>query len=115
MLARHVFVLACILVGSDAAMARALAGGEVEERLREKPNITFESEKSPIELELCVADALTQRGVFPAVYRMPEGGLFFTIYRSTVIITPTDTGSRLALSTRGNNDERIGRQLVKCL
>ena len=95
--------------------AQSLAGGEIEERLVEKPNASFVSRQLPEALELCVADALSTRGVFPHVYHRPGGGLFVTVIRATVIVKPHDGGSQLLLNTRGNNDERITDRLIQCL
>lgn len=90
-----------------------LAGREIEEALAREVDHRITSSKKSEDLELCVADALTERSLMPSAFNGPKGSTVIVNERHSVTIVPTESGSEIEIRARGNA-ERLATAISSC-
>lgn len=96
--------------------------GEIRERLDKQVTATFETPKPVIDLELCVADALSSIGT-PTMLREGADRVHMMIsfsganvYLASASFIVIPTGTRIDLRVRGTGwDERLTARIKACL
>ena len=113
MLSHSLATLAFIFL-AQSIQPPQLAGGEIEEALAREVDQRITSSKKPEDLELCVADALTERSLMPSAFNGPKGSTVIVNERHSVTIVPTESGSEIEIRARGNADDRLATAISSC-
>lgn len=112
---RH-FLAALALLIPTASVA-----SEISETLAKPIRATMTSPKKPVDLEFCVADAITQiGGAVPVPIRKGERDVLMLGYGHTpkliVSLINVETGTRIEVRTKGSDmdDKLIGHLKASC-
>jgi hypothetical protein len=96
--------------------------GEIQERLGKPVSVSFETLKPVIDLELCIANALSSLGT-PTMLREGPDKVHMMIsfpaanaYLASASFITTQTGTRIDLRVRGKGwDDRLTSRVKDCL